>query len=473
MIIEQLYTGCLAEAAYLIVSNGEAAIIDPLRDYQVYIDLAAKHNAKIKYVFETHFHADFVSGHVDLAKATGAKIVYGPTSMSTGFEIYVGKDNEVFELGNVTFKLLHTPGHTMESSCFLLADENGKETAIFTGDTLFIGDVGRPDLAQKVIAELTQDKLARLLFHSLRNKIMPLADELIVYPNHGAGSACGKNMSKETTDTLGNQKATNYALRPDMTEDEFVEELLSGLMPPPAYFPQNVLLNITGYENVDSILNKGAKLIDLSEFDKHVTNGAIIIDTRNQAEFVKAFIPGAISIGIDGNFAVWVGTIVPDVKQKIVLITEPGREKEVVTRLARVGYDAALGVLEGGVETWKNAGRKTDFIESITTEVFADLYEKGIKETILDVRKESEFKSEHLVGAENVALDYYKTTTAHLFAENRYFVYCAGGYRSVIFCSLLKREGFNDLINIEGGFAAIKKLGNLPVTEYVCPTTML
>lgn len=473
MIIEQLYTGCLAEAAYVIISNGEAAVIDPLRDYQVYIDYANKHNATIKYVFETHFHADFVSGHIDLAKATGATIVYGPTSMTTGFDMYVAKDEEVFPLGDVSFKLLHTPGHTMESSCFLLTDESGKETAIFTGDTLFIGDVGRPDLAQKVIAELTQDKLARLLFHSLRNKIMPLSDELIVYPGHGAGSACGKNLSKETTDTLGHQKATNYALRPDMTEDEFVAELLSGLMPPPAYFPQNVLLNITGYENVDSILEKGTKQLTLDEFDAFVNDGAIIIDTRKADDFVKAFIPGSISVGIDGSFAVWVGTIVPDVKQKIVLITENGREEEVVTRLARVGYDAALGVLKGGVETWKNAGRKTDFIESISTEVFADLFAKGINETILDVRKESEYKSEHLVGAENVPLDYYKTTTAHLFAQNRYFVYCAGGYRSVIFASLLKRQGFNDLVNVEGGFAAIKKFENLPVTEYVCPSTML
>ena len=345
MIIEQIYTGCLAEAAYYIESNGEAAIIDPLREVEPYIQKAKSRNAKIKYVFETHFHADFVSGHIDLAKKTDAVIVYGPTTMKTGFNMLVGQDGEEFKLGKITLKLIHTPGHTMESSCFLLKDETGKEKAIFTGDTLFIGDVGRPDLAQKVIAELTQEKLAAHLYESLRNKIMPLSDDLIVYPGHGAGSACGKNMSKETTDTLGHQKQVNYALNPKLTKEEFIKEVLTGLMPPPAYFPQNVLMNIQGYESFDNVLKRGTRALSANEFEVAAKEtDALIIDARNSQNFYKQFIPGAINIGIDGSFAVWAGTLIPDVKQALLVIADEGREEEIITRLSRVGYDNTLGL---------------------------------------------------------------------------------------------------------------------------------
>ena len=359
MKIEQIYTGCLAEAAYYIESNGEAVIIDPLRETAPYINRAEKDGATIKYIFETHFHADFVSGHIDLAQKTGAKIVYGPTSMETGFEKIVALDGQIFKVGNITIEVLHTPGHTMESSCFLLRDEDGKGVALFTGDTLFIGDVGRPDLAQKVIADLTQDKLAKLLFASLREKIMPLADDIIVYPGHGAGSACGKKMSSETTDTLGNQKKNNYALRGDMTEKEFVDEVLNGLTPPPGYFPQNVLLNIKGYERLDNVLKQGTKALSIKEFEiiANETN-AIIIDARSKDDFENGFIPNSVFIGIDGSFATWVGTLIPDVKQELLIVAEESRVEEVITRLARVGYDNAKGYLKGGFKTWKMLGKK-------------------------------------------------------------------------------------------------------------------
>ncbi len=474
MKIEQIYTNCLAHGAYYIESNGEAAIIDPLREVQQYIDMAEQRNAKIKYVFETHFHADFVSGHIDLSAKTGAPIIYGPTTMETGFDITVGQDNQSFPLGDATIKLLHTPGHTTESSCFLLLDKDGKQQALFSGDTLFIGDVGRPDLAQKVIAELTQTKLAKMLYKSLREKIMPLDDDVIVYPGHGAGSACGKNMSSETTDTLGNQKATNYALRPDMTEEEFLQEVLTGLTPPPAYFPQNVLLNIQGYDSIDSVVTRGLKALSIAEFET-ITNetNAIIIDTRNEQEFVKGFIPNSIFIGISGSFATWVGTVLKDVKQPIVIIADEGREEEVAVRLARIGFDNHLGYLKGGFDAWKNAGKAIDTIPSVSVEEFADIYSSN-EVNILDVRRESEYNSTHLIEAVNTPLDYFEDQLPKIPTNTESYIHCAGGYRSVIFASLLKKKGYKNIINIEKGYNAInKKSDTFRMTEYVCPTTML
>ena len=472
MKVEQLYTGCLAHGAYYIESNGEAAIIDPLREVQQYIDMANERNAKIKYIFETHFHADFVSGHIDLAKKTGAPIIYGPTTMETGFDITVGKDEQEFQLGNVTIKLLHTPGHTTESSCYLLIDEHGIEKALFSGDTLFIGDVGRPDLAQKVIAELTQDKLARMLYYSLRDKIMPLDDDVIVYPGHGAGSACGKNMSKETTDTLGNQKKTNYALQP-MTEDEFVDQLLDGLTPPPAYFPHNVLMNIKGYESIDDVVSKGTKALSVAEFETIAEETkAVIIDTRNENEFVKGFIPNSIFIGIDGSFATWVGTLLKDVTTPIIYVADPGREVEIAVRMARIGFDNNLGYLKGGIEAWKAAGKEVQTIESVSPEYLADKYNED-NAAILDVRKASEYGSQHVLEAENTPLDYIDDQLAKIAKDKMYYVHCAGGYRSVIFASILKSKGYNNLINVEQGFKGMEATERFKLTEYVCPTTML
>ncbi len=473
MKIEQIYTGCLAQGAYYIESNGEAAIIDPLREVQPYIDMAEKRNAKIKYVFETHFHADFVSGHVDLAAKTGADIVYGPTTMETGFDAVIGEDGQEFQVGDATIRLIHTPGHTMESSCFLLIDEEGREQALFTGDTLFIGDVGRPDLAQKVIADLTQDKLAAHLFDSLRNKIMPLSDDLIVYPAHGAGSACGKNMSKETSDTLGNQKKTNYALRADMTKEEFIKEVLTGLTPPPGYFPQNVLMNIQGYDSIDTVLERGERALSPREFEVAANEtGAVVLDTRSPQTFVKGFVPNAINIGIDGSFAVWVGTLIPDVKQEILIIAEDGREEEVITRLARVGYDNAIGYLKGGYEAWAKDGKETDKIESIDVDELYARQENG-PVNIVDVRKASEYSSEHVIGAENAPLDYVNDSMSMLDKDKTYYVHCASGYRSVVFTSILRARGWDNLIDVKGGFKALKASEKFEVSDYVCPTTML
>jgi glyoxylase-like metal-dependent hydrolase (beta-lactamase superfamily II)/rhodanese-related sulfurtransferase len=474
MKVEQLYTGCLAHGAYYIESNGEAAIIDPLREVQPYIDLAHQRNATIKYIFETHFHADFVSGHVDLSQKTGAPIVYGPTTMKTGFNAIIAQDNQIFEIGKAKIKLIHTPGHTLESSCFLLYDEEGKETALFTGDTLFIGDVGRPDLAQHVIAELTQEKLASLLYDSLRNKILPLPDHIIVYPGHGAGSACGKNMSKETFDTLGNQKKVNYALREGLTKEQFIEELLVGLTPPPGYFPKNVLMNIQGYESIDNVIKKGLKPLTVREFDAVANETrALIIDTRSPQDFAKGFIPHSINIGLDGNFAVWVGTLVPNIQQELLLITEPGREEEAVIRLARVGYDNPIGYLAGGFEAWKNAGMEMDTIVSVSVDEFAHHYHQNPHTQILDVRKKSEYDSQHLVGAINAPLDYINDSMLLVDKNRVYYVHCAGGYRSMVFISMLKAKGYNNLINVEGGFNAMKESGKFELTNYVCPTTML
>ncbi|EIM75734.1 rhodanese domain-containing protein [Nitritalea halalkaliphila LW7] len=472
MKIEQIYTGCLAQGAYYIESNGEAAIIDPLREVQPYLDKAAENNVTIKYVFETHFHADFVSGHQDLSEKTGAPIVFGPTTAAMGFDAIVAEDGQVFEIGNVKLKVIHTPGHTMESSCFLLINEEGKEEAIFTGDTLFIGDVGRPDLAQKVIADLTQEKLAAHLYDSLREKIMPLSDDLIVYPAHGAGSACGKKMSKETSDTLGNQKKTNYALQ-EMTKEEFIKEVLTGLTPPPAYFPQNVVMNIKGYDSIDTVMERGIRPLSVEAFEAAANEtGALMLDARDPQVFAQGFIPNAINIGIDGSFAVWVGTLVPDLKQELLIIAEPGREEEVVTRLARVGYDFTIGYLEGGFEAWAASGKEVDTITSIPAEELAARMEAG-EVHILDVRKNSEHVSEHVIGAENAPLDYINESMAQVDKNKTYYVHCAGGYRSMIFNSILRARGYDNLIDVQGGFKAIQESGKFQVSAYVCPSTLL
>ena len=471
MKIEQIYTGCLAQGAYYIESDGEAVVIDPLREVQPYIDRAAKDGAKIRYVFETHFHADFVSGHLDLSKKTGAPIVYGPTA-SPSFDAYIARDGEEFKVGKLTFVVLHTPGHTMESTSYLLRDENGKDIGLFSGDTLFIGDVGRPDLAQKA-AHMTQEQLAETLYDSLRNKIMPLADDIIVYPAHGAGSACGKNMSKETTDTLGHQKQTNYALRADMTREDFVKEVTTGLMPPPAYFPLNVMMNKQGYDSIDEVLKRGQHALSPAAFEAAANEtGALILDTRDPQEFAKGFVPNSINIGIDGNFAPWVGALIPDVKQELLIVADPERVEEVVTRLARVGYDFTIGYLEGGFEAWATSGMEVDKIESITPE---ELAERAAKEpiNILDVRKNSEYLSEHVVDAENAPLDYVNESMLKVNKDKTYYVHCAGGYRSMIFNSILRARGYDNLVDVKGGFKAIKESEKFAVTDYVCPSTLL
>lgn len=473
MKVEQIYTGCLAQGAYYIESNGEAAIIDPLREVAPYIQKAELNGATVKYVLETHFHADFVSGHLDLAQKTGAQIVYGPTA-APNFSFYSAKDGEELVLGKVKIKVLHTPGHTMESTCYLLIDENGKSSALFSGDTLFIGDVGRPDLAQKVKADLTQDILAGYLFDSLRNKIMTLADDIIVYPAHGAGSACGKNMSKETTDTLGNQKKTNYALRTDMSRDEFIAEVLNGLVAPPSYFPLNVMMNIQGYDSIDKVLERGQHALSPAAFEAAANEtGALILDTRDAQDFAKGFVPNSINIGIDGSFAPWVGAMIPDIKQEILLVTESGRETEVITRLARVGYDFTIGYLEGGIDSWKKAGKEVDTIESISAEELAEKQKTDASISIVDVRKASEFGSEHIINAQNAPLDFINESMASINKDKTYFVHCAGGYRSMIFISILKARGFDHLVDVKGGFKAIKESNQFKLTDYVCPSTLL
>ncbi|WP_130735878.1 rhodanese-like domain-containing protein [Flavobacterium sp. J27] len=468
MKIEQIYTGCIAHAAYYIENNGEAAIFDPLREVEPYIERAKKDNATIKYIFETHFHADFVSGHLDLAQKTGAKIVYGPTA-KPNFEAIIATDDQEFTIGKYTIKAIHTPGHTLESTCYLITDENGKNHGIITGDTLFIGDVGRPDLAQKLVADLTQEKLAEYLFQSLRSKIMPLEDSLIVYPNHGAGSACGKNMSKETTDTLGNQKKSNYALRADMTLEEFKNELLDGLLPPPAYFPQNVLMNIEGYESLDSVKEKANKPLTPKEFEAIANQTeAVILDVRNEYDYIKEHVPNSIFIGLHGQFAPWVGALIRDVKQPILLITPEGKEEETVTRLSRVGFDNTLGYLNGGMEAWKKEGYEVDSITSITPEVFASNYEKAI---VVDARKPGEFTAEHVENAINIPLDFINDHLAEIPKEDPFYVHCAGGYRSVIWASIMKSRGYHNMINVEKGMAGIRNT-NISLTNYVCPSTL-
>ena len=465
MKVEQIYTGCLAQGAYYIESNGEAVVIDPLREVEPYIQKAERNNAKIKYVFETHFHADFVSGHLDLSKKTGAPIVYGPNA-NPAFDALIAEDGQEFKVGNVTLKVLHTPGHTMESTCYLLKDENGKDVGLFSGDTLFIGDVGRPDLAQKVAADLTQDKLAGYLFDSLRNKIMPLADDITVYPAHGAGSACGKNMSKETTDTLGNQKKTNYALRANMTKEEFIKEVTTGLVAPPAYFPLNVMMNIQGYDSIDKVLERGQHALSPDAFEVAANEtGALVLDTRDPQTFAQGFVPNSINIGIDGQFAPWVGAMIPDIKQEILLVTDEGREEEVVTRLARVGYDYTIGYLKGGFNAWKNAGKEVDTIKSVTVDELAEITQKS-ELNILDVRKKSEYLSEHIIDAENAPLDFINDSMAQIDKKKTYYVHCAGGYRSMVAASILKARGFENIIEVAGGYGAISKT-SVPKTNLI------
>lgn len=471
MKVEQIYTGCIAHAAYYLESNGEAAIFDPLREVQPYIDRAAKNNAKIKYVFLTHFHADFVSGHLDLAKKAGAQIVYGPTA-KPAYEIISATDGQVFKIGNYSVKVIHTPGHTMESTTYMLIDENGKEHGIITGDTLFIGDVGRPDLAQHVIADLTEEKLAGHLFESLRNKIMPLNDELIVYPNHGAGSACGKMMSKETTDTLGHQKEVNYALNPALSKEEFIKAILTGLTPPPGYFPKNVLMNIQGYESLDTVMERGNKALSAEAFEAAANEtGALVLDTRDASIFAKGFIPNSINIGLNGSFAQWVGEMIPDIKQEILLVTDKGNEEEAIIRLSRVGYDGAIGYLKGGFHSWEKAGKEVDTVKRISAEEFAKM-DASDKQLTIDVRKKSEYLSEHVLDAINIPLNEINKHLAEFPKDKPFILHCAGGYRSMIAASMLKQRGWDNFVDVIGGFDEIKKT-NVAKSDYVCPTTLL
>jgi hydroxyacylglutathione hydrolase len=467
MVVEQLYTSCLAQGAYYIQSEGEAAIIDPLREYKPYLDLAAKNNAKIKYIFETHFHADFVSGHLDLAEHTGADIIFGPNA-KTDFKSIIANDNQEFKIGKLTIKVLHTPGHTLESSTYLLLDENQKPHCIFSGDTLFIGDVGRPDLAIK--SDLTQEDLAGMLYDSLHTKIMTLPDDVIVYPAHGAGSACGKNMSKETFDTLGNQKKTNYALA-NITKAAFVKELTTDILPAPQYFAKNAQLNKSGYGNYDTITSNGTKALTVNDV-KHLldTTTAIILDVRKPAEFATEHVTNSIFIGIDGQFAPWVGALITDLKQPIILVTPPGREEETVMRLSRVGYDNCIGFIDGGVNTWKQAGNETSTILSITADEFTGKLNNSSLD-VLDVRKPGEYQASHLVNVESNPLDFITDWQNSLSKEKEYHIHCAGGYRSMIAASILKRNGYDKLIDVAGGYGAIQKT-NAKTTEFVCPSTL-
>jgi hydroxyacylglutathione hydrolase len=469
MKIEQIYTGCLAQGAYYIVSENEAVIIDPLREIDPYIKRAEDDGVKIKYILETHFHADFVSGHIDLAKKTGATIIYGPNA-NPAYPVHLAYDGEIIKFGKSSIKVLHTPGHTMESTCFLLLDETGKETALFSGDTLFIGDVGRPDLAQKSAA-MTQEQLAGLLFHSLRNKIMTLPDDVVVYPAHGAGSACGKNMSKETTDLLGNQKKTNYALRSDMSEAEFIKEVTDGLLPPPGYFGMNVAMNKQGYEEYENVLERGLNPLTIESFETILsdTDDILVLDTRNASEFANCFIPGSISIGLEGQFAPWVGALIPDVRQKIALVTEIGKEEETIRRLSRVGYDNVIGYLNGGIEKWINSGKSTDKIDRISAE---NLEEEMRKNTpLIDVRKPGEFQGEHVENVPNIPLDYLNEHMEEFPKNETFILHCAGGYRSIIAASILKSRGYNQVQDVIGGYAAIAKT-NIKRTNFVCPSTI-
>lgn len=469
MKIEQIYTGCLAQGAYYITSNGEAAIIDPLREVQPYLDRAANDGVKIKYVFETHFHADFVSGHVDLSKKTGAPIIYGPNA-NPEFDAIIAKDNEIFKLGNVSIKVLHTPGHTMESTSFLLIDENGKDTALFSGDTLFLGDVGRPDLAQKA-ASMTQDQLAGILYESLNNKIMPLADDVIVYPAHGAGSACGKNMMKETVDTLGNQKKMNYALN-QPNKEAFVTAVTDGLQPPPGYFGMNVAMNKKGIESFDTILKKGMKALSANELEAAVNaTDALVLDVRDAANFKSGFVPRSINIGLQGDFAPWVGALIVDVKQPIILITDVGGEEEAVTRLARVGFDNVIGYLNGGFETWKNSGKEIDTVNRINANQFKNELKVG-ESTVLDVRRDTEYSAEHVEESFSRPLAEINSWFKTIDDSKPFYIHCAGGYRSMIAASILKARGIHNFKEIEGGFKAIAET-DIPKTDYVCQSKLV
>ncbi len=470
MQIEQIYTGCLAQGAYYITSDGEAAIIDPLREIKPYLARLEKDGVQLKYIFETHFHADFVSGHLDLSAKTKAPIVYGPNAQPS-FNFLSAADGQTFQIGKISITVLHTPGHTMESTCYLLKDENGKDHALFSGDTLFIGDVGRPDLAQKA-ASMTQEQLAATLFHSLRDKVMTLADDVIVYPAHGAGSACGKNMSKETVSTIGEQKKNNYALRANMTEAEFIKEVTDGLLPPPAYFGANVAMNKGGYENFEKVLHQGLKALNAAEFEVAAEEtGALILDTRANGEFWKGFIPQSVNIGLTGDFAPWVGALIADVKQPILLVTDQGREEEAVTRLSRVGFDNVLGHLAGGFETWRESGKEIDTIDRITADQFAKAVVIG-ESKVLDIRKESEYAAEHIDEAYNRPLSYINDWVKDVQPDEHFYLHCAGGYRSMIAASILQARGYRNFTEVEGGFNAIAKTG-VPKTDFVCQSKVM
>ena len=455
MKVEQIYTGCLAQGAYYIESNGEVAIIDPLREVAPYLDRARKNQAKIKYILETHFHADFVSGHLNLSKETGAPIIYGPNA-NPNFETIIAEDGQSFPLGEGTIIALHTPGHTMESTTYLLRDKNSKDVAIFSGDTLFLGDVGRPDLAQKA-ENVTQDELAGFLFDSLRSKIMPLSDDVTVYPAHGAGSACGKNMMKETVDSLGNQKKVNYALRENMTREEFIKEVTDGLAPPPKYFPLNVKMNKSGYDSIDRVLSRGLNPLDPDSFEAVAKEtDALILDVRHQDEFVKGYVPQSVFIGLDGGFAPWVGTLIGDVNQPLLIIAPEEREEETITRLSRVGFDQTIGYLDGGFNSWKKSGKEYDMITQVNAENLKKLAEEE-NMMVFDVRKENEFISGHMETAQNTPLDCLNDYLSHYPKNHSFYIHCAGGYRSVIAASILKKRGFINLIDIKGGYKAIKE----------------
>lgn len=469
MKVEQIYTGCLAQGAYYIVSENEAAIIDPLREVQPYLDRLAKDHVTLKYIFETHFHADFVSGHLDLSEKTGAPIVYGPTAQPE-FDAITAEDNQIFEIGKVKIKVLHTPGHTLESTTYLLIDENGKETAIFSGDTLFLGDVGRPDLAQKA-AHMTQEELAGMLYDSLQAKIMPLGDDITVYPAHGAGSACGKNMQKETVDSLGNQKKTNYALN-QPNKESFIKEVLDGLAPPPKYFGMNVAMNKTGYDSFENVLNKGLNPVSVDEFENVAEDtGALILDTRSPAEFHKGYIPNAINIGLKGDFAPWVGAMIVDVKQPILLVSDLGTEEEVITRLSRVGFDNVVGYLNGGFEAWKESGKEIDEVKRISSEQFANEFNSDSK--VIDVRKESEYEAEHVEDAYSKPLAYISEWAGNVDDTEHFFLHCAGGYRSMIAASILNSRGIRNFTEVDGGFNGIKKTEKVPTSNFVCQSKTL
>lgn len=469
MNVEQIYTGCLAQGAYYITSNGEAAIVDPLRETKPYIDKLQKDGVKLKYIFETHFHADFVSGHLDLARSTGASVVYGPNA-NPEFAFISARDNEEFKVGDITIQALHTPGHTMESTTYLLKDEAGKDYSIFSGDTLFLGDVGRPDLAQKA-AHMTQDELAGLLYESLNKKIMPLADDVIVYPAHGAGSACGKNMMKETVDTLGNQKRTNYALN-QPNKEAFVKAVTDGLLPPPAYFGMNVAMNKKGYENFDTVLNNGLRALSADSFEIAAEEtGALILDTRENTIFYKGFIPQSINIGLNGDFAPWVGALIVDVNQPILLVTDEDKEEEAVTRLSRVGFDNILGHLKAGFATWLASGKKVDIVDRITANQFAKELEIG-KDKVIDIRKETEYAAEHVEEAYNRPLAAINDWIRDINPDEHFFIHCAGGYRSMIASSILQARGYRNFTEIEGGFKAISDT-SIPKTDYVCQSKVM
>jgi glyoxylase-like metal-dependent hydrolase (beta-lactamase superfamily II)/rhodanese-related sulfurtransferase len=468
MKVEQIYTGCLAQGAYYITSNGEAAIIDPLRETKPYIERLANDGVTLKYIFETHFHADFVSGHVDLSKETGAQIVYGPTA-NPGFDAVIAEDFQLFEIGDVTIKVLHTPGHTMESSCYLLIDKDGKESALFSGDTLFLGDVGRPDLAQKA-ANLTQEELAGLLYDSIYTKLLPLPDALVIYPGHGAGSACGKNMMKETVDTLGNQRKVNYALN-QPSKEAFIQAVTDGLLPPPAYFGMNVSMNKQGYVSFDEVIKQGTRALSPYEFENIANvNEALVLDTRTESNFVEGFVPKSIHIGLDGDFAPWVGALIVDVKQPILLVVDTGKEEEAITRLSRVGFDHVLGYLQGGFEAWKLAGKEIDTIHQVSAEQFAKEVVIGVTK-VVDVRRESEYEAQHLDAAFSKPLAYINDWSKDI-PNQHFYLYCAGGYRSVIAASILQARGYRNFTEVAGGFNAIT-LTKLPTSDFVCQSKLM